>query len=76
MASVVNGSFASPLANADYMSVSDGGLLSRVYNGVSGLSVLVTIFLMLVAYDQCEFVMLPIGQSSFAELESSHVYLE
>ncbi len=60
MASVVNGSFASPLANADYTSVSDGGLLSRAYNGVSGLSVFVTFLLVLVAYDQCELVVLPI----------------
>lgn len=57
MASSVNGSFASPLANADFPSVSDGGLLSSVYNGVSGLSVFVTFLLILVAYDQCELVM-------------------
>lgn len=57
MAVAVNGSFASPIANADYTSFSpaDGGLLSRVYNGMNGLSVTVTVLLILVAYDQCEF---------------------
>lgn len=54
MASVLNGSFASPLANADFPAVSDDGLLSRVYNGISGLSMFMTFLLMLVAYDQCE----------------------
>lgn len=56
MATVVNGSFASPLANADFPILSDGGLLSRVYNATSGLSVFVTFLLILVAYDQCEFL--------------------
>ena len=55
MASVVNGSFASPLANADFPVASDGGLLSRALNGSSGLSLFITFLLMLVAYDQCEF---------------------
>lgn len=54
MASVLNGSFASPLASADFSAVSDDGLLSRAYNGMSALSMFVTFFLMLVAYDQCE----------------------
>ena len=54
MASLVNGSFASPLADANYAALSDGGLLSRVYNGVNPLSVFVTFLLMLAAYDQCE----------------------
>lgn len=62
MASVINGSFASPLANADFPSASDGGLLSRVYNGVSGLSVFVTFLLILVAYDQCELSVLAIAE--------------
>jgi hypothetical protein len=54
MASMVNASFASPLADATYPALSDGGLLSRAYNGVNGLSVFVTFVIMLVAYDQCE----------------------
>ena len=56
MAAVMNGSFASPIANADYIALSpvDGGLFSRLYNGMSGLSLTVTVLVMLVAYDQCE----------------------
>ena len=56
MAAIVNATFASPIANADYTAFSpaDGGILSRVYNGISGLSVTVTLLLILVAYDQCE----------------------
>ena len=54
MASIVNASFTSSLADASYLALSDGGFLSHVYNGVSGLSVFVTFLLMLVAYDQCE----------------------
>lgn len=59
MAAVVNGSFASPIANLHHTALSpaDGGLLSRVYNGMSGLSVTITVLLMLVAYDQCEFAL-------------------
>ena len=54
MASVVNGSFASPLANANLPVSSDSGLLSRVYNGTSGLNAFITFLLILVAYDQCK----------------------
>lgn len=58
MAAVVNGSFASPIANLHHTALSpaDGGLLSRVYNGMSGLSVTITVLLMLVAYDQFMYV--------------------
>lgn len=58
MAAVVNGSFASPIANLHptALSPADGGLLSRVYNGMSGLSVTITVLLMLVAYDQFMYV--------------------
>ena len=77
MASLMNGSFASPLANADFPDVADDGLLSRVYNGMSGLSMFVTFMLMLVAYDQCEFPMsnAPVGES-ITDLQRSQVYLE
>lgn len=58
MAAVVNGSFASPLANAQYPPASStlptNGLFSKVYNGTSGFNLLLTVFLILVAYDQCE----------------------
>lgn len=77
MASVLNGSFASPLANADISAVSDDGLLSRVYNGMSSLSMFVTFLLMLVAYDQCE---LPILNASVkepvADVGHSQIHLE
>ncbi|KAF6220588.1 hypothetical protein HO133_003021 [Letharia lupina] len=58
MAALMNGSFASPIASADYTALSpaEGGLLSRVYNGMSGLSVTVTLLLILVAYDQFKYV--------------------
>ncbi|KAL8822170.1 MAG: hypothetical protein Q9191_007089, partial [Dirinaria sp. TL-2023a] len=62
MASIVNESFASPLANAqhpfDSPSLSDG-FVSRFYNSASGLNIfgfLVTAFLVLVAYDQFKYV--------------------
>ena len=54
MASIVNGSFASPLANADMPVISESGLLSRVYNGANGLNIFIAFLLMLVAYDQCK----------------------
>lgn len=58
MADVVNRSFTSPIANADYIpfTAANGGFLSRVYNGMNGLSVTVTLLLILVAYDQFKYV--------------------
>ena len=60
MASVINGSFASPLANADFPAATDGGLLSKMFEGLNGLSVFVTFVLALVLYDQCEPIALMI----------------
>ena len=56
MASLVNGSFASPLADANLSLriATEGGWLAKVYNGMSGLNVLISFLLVLVAYDQCE----------------------
>lgn len=54
MASLVNGSFASPLADANLRIVTEGGWLAKVYNGMSGLNVLISFLLVLVAYDQGE----------------------
>jgi C-22 sterol desaturase len=55
---VVNTTFASPAANANIPAPTagsvTGGMLSQAFNGVSGWTVALTIFLMLVAYDQCE----------------------
>ena len=58
MASLVNGSFASPLADANLSLriVTEGGWLAKVYNGMSGLNVLISFLLVLVAYDQCELL--------------------
>lgn len=49
----VNGSFTSPAANADYKSPADTGLLSAVFNGISGWAAVLAVLLILVAYDQC-----------------------
>ena len=59
MASLVNGSFASPLADANLSlkTVTEGGWLAKVYNGMSGLNVLISFLLVLVAYDQCELLL-------------------
>ena len=56
MADVVNGSFASPLADALYAQhvSTDSGILSRLYSGMNGFSVALSVFLVLVAYDQCQ----------------------
>lgn len=56
MASLVNGSFASPLADANMRIVTEGGWLAKVYNGMSGLNVLISFLLVLVAYDQFMYV--------------------
>lgn len=59
MAAAVNKSFTSPAANAEYpVALHDvaGGLLARVFSGVSGVSgtgMVITLLLLLVAYDQC-----------------------
>jgi len=57
MVAAVSGSLASPAADAAYKTVTgavDGGLLSRIYNGTNGMSVVIAVILILVAYDQCE----------------------
>lgn len=57
MAAVVNGSFPSPAANADFTSAlkaEDAGILSHVYHGLNGWSIALTLFVILVAYDQCK----------------------
>ena len=55
MPATVNGSSISPLADALYQGhfSTDSGLLPRLYSGVNGLSVCISFFLVLVAYDQC-----------------------
>ena len=55
MAAILKSSFASPTADAKYPAVfpsSDDGFLSRVYSGMSAWSIVLTLFLMLVTYDQ------------------------
>ncbi|KAL8647719.1 MAG: hypothetical protein Q9210_005384 [Variospora velana] len=54
-----NGSFASPVANADYPpSFDDGaeGILAQLYSGVNGYSLVIFTFLLLVAYDQLRYI--------------------
>jgi hypothetical protein len=54
---ILDGSFTSPLANANLRPPTgsdSAGLLSSVYNGVSGWSAALTLLLAVVAYDQCE----------------------
>ena len=77
MAAAVNKSFASPAANADYpVALHDvaEGLLARVYNGVNGTSLVFTVLLLLVAYDQCALLL-----SKFAQTTNhipSQLYME
>lgn len=56
MAYAVNGTQASPLADASFGNTdmpSESGILSALYNGVNGLSLTVSVLVLLVAYDQC-----------------------
>ena len=58
MVQVMDGTFASPSATAKYAAVpssTEDGILSLAYNGMNGWSAVLTLFLMLVAYDQCKF---------------------
>jgi hypothetical protein len=55
METVLNGSFTSPLANANLRLArhSDSyGVLSSLYNGVSGWNAVFALILALIAYDQ------------------------
>ena len=71
MATVANGSFASPAANTDYvvaLAPGSSGVLSYVYNGMNGWSMVLSFLLMLVAYDQSELE--NVGCGSAAEHSS------
>lgn len=53
----VNGSYASPLATAEYpaqLNNVTGGFLSQLYDGLNGWSIFAAILLVLVLYDQCK----------------------
>ncbi|KAL9600040.1 MAG: hypothetical protein Q9219_003410 [cf. Caloplaca sp. 3 TL-2023] len=55
----VNGSFASPVADADYprpIDTAGSGLIGQLYDGLNGYSLILTIFLLLVAYDQFKYI--------------------
>ena len=57
MAAVVNGSYALPAADAEYvldLAQGHSGLLSYVYNGMNGWSMVLASLLMSVVYDQSE----------------------
>ena len=76
MASLVNGSFASPLADANMRMVTEGGWLAKVYNGMNGLNVLISFLLVLVAYDQCELLDANGCGLGIADVVTSYVCLE
>lgn len=70
LAAALNRSFASPVSNFDYpgaRKTGSEGLLLRFYDGISGFSVLVTLLLVLVAYDQCEQHQRQISSSTVAD---------
>lgn len=59
MAAAVNGSFASPSADAQFTPELAGtqvanGLVGRVLEGMNAWTVVITLFALLVAYDQSE----------------------
>jgi sterol 22-desaturase len=53
----VNGSFFSPLADAQYPIDPSAlsGIIGSIVDGLNGWTVAITLFLGLVLYDQCEF---------------------
>ncbi|KAK2758185.1 RNA polymerase C-22 sterol desaturase [Arachnomyces sp. PD_36] len=56
-----SGSFASPIATADFaakFSSDPAGTLWDVYNGINGWAAVITLFLLLVAYDQFKYIWL------------------
>ena len=54
----LNASFASPVADAATAKIQMPveGLLGHLLNGMSAWSILATVFLLLVTYDQCEYL--------------------
>lgn len=52
-----NATFASPAASANYIEAlqTDNGLLVQALNGLNGWTAALTLLLVLVAYDQCEY---------------------
>ena len=58
-AAAVDASFTSPTADAQFSPlphVPVGGLISQLYGGVNGWSLLLTFLLLCVTYDQCKSV--------------------
>lgn len=56
VADMANGTFASPVANALYVTTLEPnteGLLNQLYTRLNGWSVAITLLVLLVAYDQC-----------------------
>lgn len=77
MAAAVNRSLTSPAANAEYPVVLQdvaGGLLARVFSGVSGTSMVITVLLLLVAYDQC--VLSPSSGLVVTDQKVSQIHIE
>jgi C-22 sterol desaturase len=66
-----NGAFASPLADAGFAAASDhAGLLKQVLDGVNGWTIAVTALLLVVAYDQCKYMIQDGGNSIVACIQS------
>ena len=56
-ADMANGTFASPAADVLFAATLEpdtGGLLNQLCKGLNGWSVTISLFLILVAYDQCQ----------------------
>ena len=81
MAALNNDSLNMPVANIAYdatiLDQNNGGLVSTVLGGISVWSVVLTILLGLVLYDQCEFydAHAQPGTAIFLTLEDSYVHL-
>ena len=66
MASATNGTFASPLADGTLPNTlnGDSGLLSSLFGTFNGYSLALSLFLVLVAYDQCAHIPCPFPPKS------------
>lgn len=63
----VNGSFASPAADASLHAAvaSPSGLFMALVNNMSGWGAVLALFLFAVAYDQCQFPLIPAPSRPF-----------
>lgn len=77
---MTNGGFSSPAANAEYgpplHSAREGGFLVHFLAGMTGWSLVVTLLLVLVVYDQCKSAHGHFGLASWAlaDWDQSNTY--